>query len=589
MRLVGFGPFEIDVRAGELRKQGRRIRLQDQPLQVLAELLAHPGEMVTRDELRQKLWPADTFVDFDHGLNNAINRLREALGDSADHPTYIETIPRRGYRFIGTIERAAGVVPEASPAEARPIRSIAVLPLETVTGDPEYLGDALTDGVTTELAQLGALRVISRMSAMRYKTRQTPLPEIARELNVDTVVTGTVRRRGRQVRVTTELIDAATERRLGGGAYEREVETLPALQSEIARDVAGQLGIELTGEERARFSRHQSVNPEALDHYLRAQSHFGLRRREDNQAAIRLLEKAIALDPSFATAHAALSAAYRVRGLTLEPDETEWEEKAFAAVQKALQLDANLAEAYAARGFLLWSRTNHFPHARAVRELRRALALNPNLAEAHHQLGNVYNHVGLLDKAADEIQTAVALDPFNTGARFRAGINLLYQCRYEESLVAFGDARRFSPSLWAFQTSFALFQLGRPAEAKERVSRTLREDPRDEGGLLASLQALLAAAAGNARETEAWVRKALTKEGGYQHFHHTLYVVGSAYARLNAPEPAATYLARAADDGFPCYPLFERDANLDNLRRQPRFRELLGTLKAQWEHFTATL
>ena len=175
------------------------------------------------------------------------------------------------------------------------------------------------------------------------------------------------------------------------------------------------------------------------------------------------------------------------------------------------------------------------------------------------------------------------------GARFRAGINLLYQCRYEESLVAFGDARRFSPSLWAFQTSFALFQLGRPAEAKERVSRTLREDPRDEGGLLASLQALLAAAAGNARETEAWVRKALTKEGGYQHFHHTLYVVGSAYSRLNAPEPAATYLARAADDGFPCYPLFERDANLDSLRRQPRFRELMGKLKTQWEHFTATL
>src|SRR2546428_109933 len=292
VRAVRFGPFEVDLRAGELRKQDRRIRLPDQPLHILTVLLEHPGEMVTREELRQRLWPADTFVDFDHGLNNAINRLREALGDSADHPTYIETIPRRGYRFIGTIERAAGVVPEASPTEARPIRSIAVLPLETVTRDPEYLG-----------------------------------------------------------------------------------------------------------EERAPFSRHQAVNPEALALYPRAQSHSGLRRREDNQAAIRLLEKAIALDPSFATAHAALSAAYRVRGLTLEPDETEWEEKAFAAVQKALQLDANLAEAYAARGFLLWSRTNHFPHARAVRELRRALALNPNLAEAHHQLGNVYNHVGLLDKA----------------------------------------------------------------------------------------------------------------------------------------------------------------------------------------------
>ncbi len=548
-----FGPFEVDFRAGELLKNGRRIRLQDQPLQVLAMLLERPGNVVTRDEFRQKLWPNDTFVNFDHGLNNAINRLRDALNDSAETPRFIETLPKRGYRFISQVESEAIPDPlaarEKSPgpsgndqagsvtavgallpwwrnrwaalgtaalvlsllfgfavnvwkgrysssAHATRIEAIAVLPLENMTGDPtqEYLVDGVTDALTTELAQVSALHVISRTSAMRYKTDKTPLPEIARELKVDAVIAGTVQRAGKQVRITAELIEAATDQHRWARSYDRDVSALSALQIEIARDLARQMDVQLIPQERARLSRSQSVSPEAFDQYLRAQSHVGLLKRDDNEAAIRLLEKAVTLDPNFAAAHAALGSAYQRRAFSFEPQNREWEEKAFAAVQKALQLDPNLAEAYVARGLLLSSSTNHWAYERSVQQYRHALELNPSLAEAHHQLANLYNHVCLLDKAAEEVQKAVALDPFHTGARFRAGINLLYQGRYEESLAALRDAQRFYPSLWAFQTSFALFQLGRREEAKERVAEFLQKDPDDRGGLLASMQALLSKA-----------------------------------------------------------------------------------------------
>lgn len=626
-----FGPFEVDFRAGELLRNGRRIRLQDQPLQVLAMLLERPGNVVTRDEFRQRLWPRDTFVDFDHGLNNAINRLRDALNDSADTPRFIETLPKRGYRFIFQVESRADQAGSATAqgdllpwwrnrwaalgtaalvlslllgfalnawngrysngADAMRIAAIAVLPLENVTGDPtqDYLAEGMTDALTTELGRVSALRVIWHMAAIRYRGDRTPLPEIARELKVDAVVTGTVRRAGKQVQISAALIEAATNRQRWAKTYDRDVGALSALQIEVARDLARQMDLQLTPQEKVRLSWSRSVSPEAFDDYLRAQSHVGFLKRDDNEAAIRLLEKAVTLDPNFAAAHAALGSAYQRRASGFEPQNRQWEEKAFAAVQKALQLDPNLAEAYVARGLLLSSPTNHWAYERSVQQYRHALELNPSLTEAHHQLANVYNHVCLLDKAAEEAQKAVALDPLHTGARFRVGINLLYQGRYEESLAAIRDAQRFYPSLWAFQTSFALLQLGRREEAKQRVAEFLRKDPDDRGGLLVSLQALLAVAEHNPRKAEQWIRQALTKEQGYWHFHHTAYIIASAYARMNQPELALKYLQQAADNGFPCYTLFEKDANLDNLRSHPAFKNFMTQQKKQWQYFDAKL
>ena len=523
VRVARIGPLEVDFRLGELRRPDRRIRLQDQPLQVLAALLEHPGEMVTREELRQRLWPADTFVDFDHGLNNAINRLREALGDAADQPIYIETIPRRGYRFIAAVESATDERPPEAPRDASRRPNPA---------DPISLTETI----------------------------DTPSPPTPRWRGVAGPIAFGV--------VGMLLLFVIVLAVVGGGRQQLQA---PASGVYLSQRVPS-----------------PSANREALEYYLRAKPYFGLAKPGDNEAAIGLLEKAVGLDPNFALAHAALGDAYRIRGVVIEPHDRQWEEKAFAAVQRALQLDPNLAEAYVVRSRLLWSPTNHWAYERAVQEARHALRLDPNLPEAHTQLGGMYNHVCLLDHAGDELQRAVELDPFNTAARFGLGVNLLYQGRYEDSLVAIRDSRRFNPAMWTFQTSYALFQLDRRQEAKERVAEFLGQKPADDpDGLFLGLQALFAAAEGDAPAAERSIRAALRKESSYVHFHHIEYVVAAAYARLKNTPMALKYLQQAADNGFPCFTLFERDANLDGLRSEPRFIDFMAMQRKQWERFKA--
>src|SRR5947208_12805772 len=243
-RLVRFGEFEIDERAGELRKEGIKVRLQEQPLQILQILLEHPGEVVTREELRKRVWPTDTFVDFDHGINNAIKRLREALGDVAETPRYIETLPRRGYRFIGITE-----YPRHGTASS--ILSLAVLPLENLSRDPEqeYFADGLTEALITDLAQISALRVPSRTSVMRYKGTSKPVPQIAHELQVDAVVGGSILRAGDRVRITAHLIQGADDRHLWADTYERDLRDVLSLQNQVAQAIADQIKVKLTPEE----------------------------------------------------------------------------------------------------------------------------------------------------------------------------------------------------------------------------------------------------------------------------------------------------------------------------------------------------
>jgi TolB-like protein/DNA-binding winged helix-turn-helix (wHTH) protein/Flp pilus assembly protein TadD len=634
-----FGPFAVDFRAGELLKNGRRIRLQDQPLQVLAMLLEHPGNVVTRDEFRQKLWPADTFVDFDHGLNNTINRLREALSDSAEGPRYIETLPRRGYRFMGAVEtfaepkptaaassaspdttspspattashytrwlagaavlvtivvvawKIAGVRREASASAGGNIHSIAVLPLENLTGDSsqEYFADGMTDALITDLAQVSSLRVISRASTMRYKGAHSPLADVARKLNVDAFVEGSVVRSGNRVRITAQLIDAGSDRHLWAHSYESDSRDVLTLQDNVARDITQQIRVKLTPQEQSRLARNQSVNPEAYDYYLRGRFHAYERNREDLEAAIGLLENAVKLDPNFALPHAYLARVYSGKAFLYQRENRHLEEMALAHSDQALALEPDLVEAHFARAGIRWTHSNHFPPEEVVRELRRAIELNPNFDEAHQQLGAVYNHIGLLDKAADELQKALAINPTYTGARFRLGINLLSQGKYEHAMLFFNDTQRFIPSMWTFQTSLALFQLGRKKEASTLISEFLRTEPQDEGGVVTAMQALLLADSGRRNEAERMIQVAIKKGEGFGHFHHTAYAVGSAYALMNNPQQALKWLQMAADDGFPCYPMFENDPILNNLRRDPHFIEFLAQLKRQWDQYRATL
>src|SRR5436309_2423491 len=243
---VRFDVFEVDLEAGELRKQGAKIKLQEQPFQILQMLLEHPGEVVTRDELQKRIWPTDTFVDFEQGLYNAIKRLREALGDSPETPSYIETLPRRGYRFCGTLA--------ASPSR---IESLAVLTLENLSRDPEqeFFADGMTEALITSLAKIGALRVTSRTTVMKYKgIRDKSVPEIGRELGVDRIIEGAVLRSGDRVRISVQLIDVPTDTHLWAESYERNLRDVLSLQAEVARAVSGEIQIKLTPQEQARLS-----------------------------------------------------------------------------------------------------------------------------------------------------------------------------------------------------------------------------------------------------------------------------------------------------------------------------------------------
>jgi TolB-like protein/DNA-binding winged helix-turn-helix (wHTH) protein len=309
--LLRFGTFELNLRAGELRKRGVKLRLQGQPLQILAILAKSPGDLVTREELRTRIWPADTFVDFDHSLHNAIRRIREVLGDSAEKPRYVETLPRRGYRFIAAVEevhsprctavlskdaveQTATWVPTQrklfaqvlitlcawtvigfslsmawqrfyAPHDVRPIRSIAVLPMDNFSGDPaqDYLADGMTEELITELSRIQSLGVTSRTSVMSYKGSQKRLPQIARELGVDGIVEGSVSKEGDQLRVTIQLLDGPNDRHIWSQDYQRElVDRLP-MQREVAEAISRQIREQDTPQHRSRLAAAHSQDQKA--------------------------------------------------------------------------------------------------------------------------------------------------------------------------------------------------------------------------------------------------------------------------------------------------------------------------------------
>jgi TolB-like protein/DNA-binding winged helix-turn-helix (wHTH) protein/tetratricopeptide (TPR) repeat protein len=464
-----FEEFVVDLRTGELFKNGKKIRLQVQPFQVLALLVRRPGELVSRDELRDKLWPDNTFVDFDDGLNTAVRKLRQVLRDSADHPQYIETLPRRGYRFVAPVTTASP--PQAEPAvsvserviedpdaagrDARVtegpavsrahggwmlgatavlvglgvwlgagslrerllprgtpvhIRSIAVLPLENLSGDPaqEFFTDGMTDAVVTELAQISSLRVISRTSVMRYKGTRTPLPDIARELNVDGIVTGAVVQSTGRVRVDAQLVEATTDRHLWATTYERNLEDVVTLQSEVARAIATAIHVQLTPHEQVRLAARQSVDPQAYEFYLKGRYFWEKRTAASARTSIEYFQQAIQRAPNYALAYVGLANVY-IQGSDLPPAEAM--PRAKAAASTALQLDEGLGEAHAALALcLFWY---DWDWAGAEREFQRALALTPNYAWAHQWYGVFQGAMGRGQTWAAEVKRARELDPLS--------------------------------------------------------------------------------------------------------------------------------------------------------------------------------
>src|SRR6202049_3662617 len=486
-RIIKFGVFEVDLLAGEVRKAGIRQKLAGQPFQVLQVLLEHPQEIVTREELRQRLWPGNTFVDYELALKKAINRLREVLGDSADSPHFIETVPRRGYRFLGTVEaveRHAAIPITPAPttrmkipwaltgglalagiaallfgfnidklrtrifAKSRSleIRSIAVLPLENLSKDPnqDYFSDGITDALTTELAQIGSLRVISRTSAMHFKGTRETLPEIGRELNVDAVVEGSITRSENRVRITAQLIEAPSDRHLWAKSYERDLKDVLALQDEVARDIAEEIRIKLTPEERTRLAVARPIDPAAHEVYLRGRYWWHRRGRESELKGLQYFEQAVRLDPSYAPAWAGIADSYIVMAHhgVLPPREAM--PKARAAALNALQLDSSLAEAHTS--LALVKPAYEWDYAAAENEFTRAIELNPNYSTAHHWYAHYLVIKRRFPEALNEIQRAHDLDPYSLVINDFWGLALYSSRDYERALAQFRSMLELDPS-----------------------------------------------------------------------------------------------------------------------------------------------
>ncbi|MFN2513828.1 MAG: tetratricopeptide repeat protein, partial [Pyrinomonadaceae bacterium] len=480
----------------------------------------------------------------------------------------------------------------STPPPQIEIKSLAVLPLENLSGDTsqDYFADGMTESLITHLAKFSALRVISRPSVMQYKGARKPLPEIGRELKVDAVLTGSVVRSGERVRIAAQLIHAATDQNLWTGSYERDLRDVLALQREVTRDIVGKIKIKLGPQEQLQLGSVRPVNPQAYDHYLRGQFYLHRQNKDDNQAAITALERAVATDPTFAAAHAELAQAYVWKLFLFAPDEGQLAEKAFVAAEKALALDPDLAVAHLARGRILWTPANRFPHEKAIREYHRALTLNPSLDEARNQLALVYCHIGAFDEALQESQEAVATNPNNNLAQFRIGETLNFQGKYEQALSVLRTIpQEVNPALVEHQIALALFNLGRKEEASASIEQFFKNYPEDNRGLFTSLQALLAASAGQEQTAEDKIKLAVKRGKGFGHFHHTAYNIACAYALMDKSEQAIKWLEVAAEDGFPCYPLFDRDPNLDNLRKDDRFVTFLAKQRQRWEYYKTIL
>ena len=468
------------------------------------------------------------------------------------------------------------------------ISSLAVLPLQNLSESKEqdYFVEGVTDELTSHLAQVGALQVLSETSARAYKGSSKSVPQIAKEMNVDAVVTGSVSRAGNRVRVNAQLIDARTDRHIWAQSYDRDVKDTLALQTEVAAAIADAVNARLTPQEQHQLRDFRRVNPEAYDFFLRGRQHTAKENLQDNQIAIELLERSLAIDPSFAEAHAELGSTYSKKLFYYAAGDEALKKKAFSEVDEALRLSPDLAEAHLARGLLLWSPVSGFAHADAIAEYRRAIQLKPSLDEAHHQLGLVYLHIGFPAEALKEVEIAVKLNPGNTLARYRTGVAMLYLGRVKEAEDVFSRIPlEFNPSLVASQQAWALSALGRTKEAVQVVQEYLKTYPDDTGGMVYGMAAQLAALQDRPQDMTRYINLALKSRKSFGHFHHTAYDIASAYALRGDSKSAVRWLKVAADEGLPCYSLFTQDQNLNNIRSSQSFKDFIAEQKTIHDRF----
>jgi TolB-like protein/DNA-binding winged helix-turn-helix (wHTH) protein/Tfp pilus assembly protein PilF len=625
-RILCFGSFEVDIVSGELRRQGLKIKLQDQPFRLLVLLLERAGDVVTREDVRQKLWPADTYVDFDHSLNTAVRKLREALGDSAEAPRYVETLARRGYRFIAPVaaRRTAQVAQSANadvasvlpyPA-ARPSTSarrrlipaivvvicaaalvtywvvprrgpttqsgrrltLAVLPFDNLSGDAdqEYLSDGLTEEMITQLGRLepDQLRVLARSSTWKYKRADKDIGQLRRELGADYVLEGSLRRAGERVRVTAQLVRLDDQSQVWAETYDRDFRDVLILQSEVAESVARTIALTLTPDAQARLARARPIRSEAYQDYLRGRFFWNRRTEKALKQALGYFQKAIAADPGYAPAYSGLADSYSSLGASsivggLPPRQAMPEAK--AAALKALQIDGTLAEAHTslATVHLLYD----WDLAASDREFRRALELDPNYTLAHHWYSHCLLPLGRTEESLAESKRALELEPLQLVVGIHLGWHYLYARRYDLAIEQFRKTLELDPAFPQTQryAAWAYLQKGMHPEAIAALRAALNSvgrDPEIEGELGHAL-----AVAGQRAE-------ALAMLEGLGHLSVTRYVspysVALVHAGLGDRDQALAWLDKAYAERSDYMPYLRLEPMLDVLRSDHRFVALVG-------------
>jgi len=580
-----FGTFEIDLRARELRKGGIRIRLQDQPFEILAAMLERPGEIVTREELRQKLWPAGTFVDFEHSLNAAVKRLRAALGDDADNPRFVETLHRRGYRFIAAVEsdgqpvRNLHVVrpPAAAPAPDSVTTRLVVLPFANLSNDPtqEYFSDGLTEEMITQLGRLcpGRLGVIARTSSMLFKRSSKGASEIGRELAADYLLEGSVRTDGERIRITAQLIETRTEVHLWAETYDRSLGETLNLQTDVAAHIARSLAIELVPDQVDVLGRATPRRTEAYQAYLKGRYHWNRGGLDGVRAAISYYLRALELDPDFAAAHSAMARARIAIANHSQQPSRAFLEEAKASALRAIELDGGISDAHLALAEI--RRTLEWNWRTAEAEYRTAIALSPSCESAHRFYAQFLAAMSRFGEAKAEADRACDVDPFclvvTTSAawvRYAAGEfdTAIDRTRHVLDMdAAYMPARRILGA--------ALLGAGRPGDAVVELASAVGPDEDDAISLawLAHAHAL----AGARDEARAIVAKLESSaRAGYVPGYH----LALAHTGLGNRDAAFALLEQACADREPAIVNLKVEPRFEPLRRDTRYDVLLRRL-----------
>jgi len=565
---VRFGPFELDVRSRELRNGDIRARLQEQPFEILRMMLERPGDVVTREELRQRLWPNGTFVDFEHSLNAAVKRLRAALGDDADNPVLVETVPRRGYRFVGRLA--------SEPAtKDRPPR-LAVLPFSNLSHDTaqEYFVDGLTEEMIAQLGHRcrGRVGVVARWSSMVFKGSAQRMHEIGLALGADYLLEGSVRREGDRVRVTARLVEATSETQLWAETYERHLTDCLAVQAEIAARIAESLTLELTPDGAAPWGSAPN-SASAYQEYLKGRYHWNNYLRPDDEGLDRAQAhyiEAYRLDPRFAPAQAGLARVQIARAVNYRDRPRTALDAARGAAKQALDLDSRLSEAHLAFGDV--RRMLEWDWRGAEAAYLAAIALNPSQENAHRGYGTMLAMLGRADEAVRELERACDLDPLclvvGTAAAwvcYLAGehARALHHCRRTTDLdPQYLAAHRVMSAVY--------LQTGKVRDALAVLEATYADAAHDPV-YLASLVHARAVAGDRAGAREAFESRARFDRQRYVSPYHLAYV----YAGLGQRDAAIDCLERAFDERTGGIYGVNGSFLFTGLRSHPRFRALL--------------